>query len=72
MIKEVRGYETEDGKFFTLQKDAIEHDAILECCKWYDNSDAEGYLGQGISGQDVAEFLIDNKEYIQEFLKKIN
>ena len=65
-IQTIEAYTTTDDKSFTDIKEALKHQAYLDCEHMLNNTDKYYYgnLGGIASGSDLHEFLLDNKEAI--------
>lgn len=66
-MKKVTAYQTEDGKTFDRESDAVEHEAHLECEKLVDE-----FFYSGIRADAIACGIIENSHKFGELLRKLN
>lgn len=67
-MKEVKGYQTEDGKFFSNQEEAVKHERTVKFKNWYEDGYYDGYLGHDCDDEMLVYFLEQNREVVGKFL----
>jgi len=68
-MKKVTQYQSEDGKIFSTELEAVRHDRIKEFEEWYNNNTLLGnYAGCRVDFLDLLEWLDENMSEIRELL----
>ena len=69
-MKEVKAYESSDGKVFLSEKECLVHEKGLQFIQWYDGEgERELYAGGFAEAVNVWEYLMEHKDVILDFLK---
>lgn len=67
-MKAVTRYETEDGKSFKTEEDALKHERTLRCEKKYEDNRLSTYPGGWVSWEDISQWLDSNSELVADYL----
>lgn len=69
-MKVVTRYETEDGKTFETEDDALAHEKAIRCAKAYENNKLYTYVDEGepLPWKDVSQWLDDNIDLVADYL----
>lgn len=67
-IKEIKAFQTSDGKMYKSTEDAEAHEAELELSDRYKNNPVYDDWGSAVSFKDVLGFIVDNADLIRRML----
>ena len=67
-IKEIKAFQTSDGKLYHSTEDAEAHEAELELSTRYENNPIYDDWGSRVQFREVLNFIVDNAELIRRML----
>lgn len=72
MVERKTVFQTKDGDIFDNEKEATQHETLLDFSEWYEENKLYGNTpGCRMEWEDLIEWLQNNKKEIQSILKLI-